>query len=173
MAGAKGAGAGCGFMGIFFLVLIGMCTSGGSGGRSGSDPYSSRYTPPVTAPAPAADTMTREWFYIHGTLNVRSAPDEDAPIVRTLSRGNHVQLGPKDANGWAHLSTGYPEGYVYRASDLVRRSAPAAPQPVASGRSASPGRSRRSNGYYTGPRGGCYYYSSSGRKQYVDRSYCN
>lgn len=26
--------------------------------------------------------------------------------------------------------------------------------------------------YHTGPRGGCYYYSSSGRKVYVDRSYC-
>lgn len=27
--------------------------------------------------------------------------------------------------------------------------------------------------YYTGPKGGCYYYSSSGKKVYVDRSYCN
>lgn len=26
--------------------------------------------------------------------------------------------------------------------------------------------------YYTGPRGGCYYISGSGRRQYVDRSYC-
>lgn len=29
------------------------------------------------------------------------------------------------------------------------------------------------NGYIRGPRGGCYYYTSSGRKQYVDRSLCN
>ena len=28
-------------------------------------------------------------------------------------------------------------------------------------------------GYITGPRGGCYYLSSSGRKVYVDRSLCN
>ena len=27
--------------------------------------------------------------------------------------------------------------------------------------------------YHSGPRGGCYYYNSSGHKQYVDRSYCN
>lgn len=27
--------------------------------------------------------------------------------------------------------------------------------------------------YYRGPRGGCYYYSSSGKKVYVDRSLCN
>jgi hypothetical protein len=30
-----------------------------------------------------------------------------------------------------------------------------------------------SSGYYRGPRGGCYTYSSSGRKRYVDRSLCN
>jgi hypothetical protein len=36
-----------------------------------------------------------------------------------------------------------------------------------------PGRSgAASRGYYTGPRGGCYTYSASGRKRYVDRSYC-
>ena len=26
--------------------------------------------------------------------------------------------------------------------------------------------------YYTGPRGGCYYLTASGRKQYVDHSFC-
>lgn len=26
---------------------------------------------------------------------------------------------------------------------------------------------------YTGPKGGCYYYNSSGNKTYVDRSECN
>jgi len=31
----------------------------------------------------------------------------------------------------------------------------------------------RSGGYIRGPRGGCYYYSASGRKVYVDRSLCN
>lgn len=29
------------------------------------------------------------------------------------------------------------------------------------------------NGYFTGPRGGCYTYSAGGRKRYVDHSYCN
>jgi hypothetical protein len=31
----------------------------------------------------------------------------------------------------------------------------------------------RSDGYFTGPRGGCYTYSGSGRKRYVDHSFCN
>jgi hypothetical protein len=30
-----------------------------------------------------------------------------------------------------------------------------------------------SRGYIRGPRGGCYYFSGSGRKVYVDRSLCN
>ena len=33
--------------------------------------------------------------------------------------------------------------------------------------------SSASRGYITGPRGGCYYISGSGRKVYVDRSMCN
>jgi hypothetical protein len=33
--------------------------------------------------------------------------------------------------------------------------------------------SQSAGGYYTGPRGGCYTYSRSGRKRYVDRSRCN
>jgi hypothetical protein len=33
--------------------------------------------------------------------------------------------------------------------------------------------SRTDNRYHLGPRGGCYTYSSSGRKRYVDRSLCH
>jgi hypothetical protein len=33
--------------------------------------------------------------------------------------------------------------------------------------------SSRHSGYYVGPRGGCYTYSVSGKKRYVDHSYCN
>lgn len=32
--------------------------------------------------------------------------------------------------------------------------------------------SRTENGYITGPRGGCYYWNSNGKKTYVDHSYC-
>ncbi|WP_460926286.1 hypothetical protein [Spirosoma agri] len=34
-------------------------------------------------------------------------------------------------------------------------------------------RTSQARTYYTGPRGGCYYLTGSGRKQYVDRSLCN
>lgn len=139
------------------------------------------YSAPVTA-------ETREWFYIHGALNVRTEPRRTGGLIHTLQPGDSVQLGPKDANGWARLySPGLGESYVYRASDLVQKQAPtvrsaAVSRSVSSSRggggprrSSAGSGSRRSSGsrvYHTGPRGGCYYYNSSGNKQYVDRSYC-
>lgn len=99
---------------------------------------------PVTPPpdsalslsAPAA-TEAREWFYIHGALNVRTVPRRTGGLIRTLQPGDSVQLGPKDANGWARLyGPGTGEAYVYRASALVQRRAPAV-RSTASSRSAS------------------------------------
>jgi hypothetical protein len=187
--GATNAGSarssGCasiGCLGFFLLVLVGMCSD--SDGPPSRDRYPASYstpsysTPSYSTPsysAPAT-TETREWFYIHGNLNVRAQPDKAATKVRTLRRGEYVQLGPKDATGWAALySSGSAEGYVYRASDLVQRRAPTT---SAGGSASSSGgggsrRSSSSRGYYTGPRGGCYTYSASGRKRYVDRSYCH
>jgi Protein of unknown function (DUF4236)/Bacterial SH3 domain len=169
---AQGGGcAGVGCLGFVVLVLMAMC--GDSDGPSSADRYPARYDmPSYSAPV---TTETRESFYIHGTLNVRAAPDKNAELVRTLRRGDYVQLSPKDASGWARLySPGSAEGYVYRASDLVRRQAPSVRSAASSGGGGGSRRSSaESRGYYTGPRGGCYYYSGSGRKQYVDRSYCN
>ena len=185
-AGASNAGGcmGTGCLGLFLLVLLGMCmgpddpptpsypSTTSSYSTSGYD-ASTYATSTYTA---AAEAETREWLYIHGTLNVRAEPRGSATVVRTLRRGDYVQLGPKDANGWAALYTGgSTEGYVYRASDLVQRQSPAT-RSVAGSASSGGGGSRRSSGgrvYHTGPRGGCYYYNSSGNKQYVDRSYCH
>ena len=51
-------------------------------------------------------------------------------------------------------------------------SAPSVPQRERS--RETPARSTAADrGYIRGPRGGCYYISSSGRKVYVDRSLCN
>lgn len=71
------------------------------------------------------EAAAAEAFHVSGVMNVRSAPDRYAPIVRQTSRGDTVRLGPEDANGWAPLySRGNREGYLYRASNLVRSAAP-------------------------------------------------
>lgn len=172
--------AGCGCLGFGLLLLMGLCMGGGGSGGSSRGTDVPPYTPSPavpTYPASTANDPGGEWFYIHGTLNVRSEPSRDAPVVRTLSRGDHVRLGPKDARGWARLYGHYGDGYVYRASDLVQTRAPAAPQrALSSGSTSSSGSRRRSGGgrqLHMGPRGGCYYINSNGNKTYVDRSECH
>jgi hypothetical protein len=175
----KASGCGCvgaGVAGFFMLVLAGMC-----GDATAPDTPYAGYTPAYRQSSPVypasgnevAYTGQRDDFYVHGPMNVRSQPNKHAAVVRTLSRGDRVTLGPRDANGWAPLFdyAGRQTGFVYRASDLVRTQAPATRSAVAGGSSRRSGAEAR--GYYTGPRGGCFTYSASGRKRYVDRSLCN
>jgi hypothetical protein len=173
--GASNSGClGCLGGGFVLLVIMGTCIGSDSPSPPRYAPLSSSYEASAP-PAPTADHL-----YIHEPLNVRSAPNKQGARVRTLSRGTAVRVGPKDENGWAPLYdyAGNADGYVYRASDAVRTYP--APEPAYSApraRSTSSGSTRRSSsasrGYHTGPRGGCYTYSPSGRKRYVDRSYCN
>lgn len=169
---------------IGFLVFAGFCGKIMSGGSddSYSTPASvytatpSTYMPSTySTPSTAASSIDTTSFYAHDAVNVRSRPGKENGRVRTLARGDYMRLGSKDANGWAPLynSSGVREGYVYRASAAVRTSPPAPRSATAPSRTTSRASSAAAAGYYTGPRGGCYTYSSSGRKRYVDHSYCN
>lgn len=168
------SGMGClaSFGALFGLIVMGTCI----GSSPSSEPA---YSPPLSIYSTSAPTS--DDLYIHESLNVRTDPNRHGSMVRTLTRGTAVKLGPKDANGWAPLydAAGNREGYVYRASNAVR-SYPARQRPSSVSRASRGGSSastRRSSsesrGYYTGPRGGCYTYSASGRKRYVDHSFCN
>jgi len=174
--GAGCSGAGMGVLALVALVFMGFCSLVTSGGHPGS-PGGAAAPPP--AYGDVSSTPPYEVMYIHGELNLRSAPNRDAPLVRTLVRGEQVRLGPGDARGWspAYDVNGRQEGYVFRASDLVRSGPPAERALPRSGGAAAAGAGSRrasaaSRGYYLGPRGGCYTYSASGRKRYVDHSYC-
>jgi hypothetical protein len=157
---------------ILLMFLVGFCsTIGGSPKPRGSyapTPSSEAAVLPVTGTGSSA-AQSAETMYVHEPLNVRSTPDRKGALVRTLNRGALVRLGPKDANGWAPLydMSGTREGYVYRASNAVQANPPAEPA------QASPRRSAASSGYHRGPRGGCYTYTASGNKRYVDRSLCD
>lgn len=54
----------------------------------------------------------------------------------------------------------------------VRPSTRATPRRSSARRAPARSLGRPSSGYHTGSRGGCYTYTASGRKRYVDRSYC-
>lgn len=181
-----GTATGCGCLGAFLMmVFVGMCVDALTPPDRAPTLSSTYESTSSTAGSPPAYTGSRDVFYIHGPLNVRSEPNKDAALVRTLYRGDRVELGPKDDRGWAPYVdyAGLKVGYVYRASDNARTYAPSfktAESSSGSARRSSGGSSSRgprtraaSRDYYTGPRGGCYTYSASGRKRYVDRSYCN
>lgn len=84
----------------------------------------------------------------------------------------------RDGDGLACEVSGRQRPAVRRsATPAPRRLAPVrvrpsrvTPRRSTARRSVAP--SSASRGYYTGSRGGCYTYTASGRKRYVDRSYC-
>jgi hypothetical protein len=177
--GSGCSGAGAGVLGLVALLFLGFCALVTSGGNSGSSAGAPAPSYSDASPGPSYPTPAYDVLYIHGALSLRSAPNRNAAVVRTLVRGEQVRLGPADARGWApaYDVNGRQEGYVYRASDLVRAAPPAErSEPRSSGSAGTRTGSRRgsasSRGYYLGPRGGCYTYSASGRKRYVDHSYC-
>lgn len=171
---ATGCSGPTALLGFVALLFMGFCSLISNAGNPGPPSVPAASEARAGAPPPSYDVL-----YIHGELNLRSAPDRNAALVRTLVRGEQVRLGPRDARGWApaYSVDGTREGYVFRSSGLVRSAPPAERPPrESSGAAESGARPRRasaaSRGYYTGPRGGCYTYSASGRKRYVDHSYC-
>ncbi|HEX8392567.1 MAG TPA: SH3 domain-containing protein [Longimicrobium sp.] len=130
----------------------------------------------------------RHTLHAHSTFNVRAKPSTTSRVVRTLRRGDTVSVG-EAKDGWSPvIENGDRIGYVSRAGEALRSYAPTIPSPqvatyfndgsgsarrAGSSRGTSRRSSAESRGYYTGPRGGCYTYSASGRKRYVDHSYCN
>lgn len=71
---------------------------------------------------------------------------------------------PQAANIYA---PSLPEPPVVRAPEI--EAPPVVARTTPASRTARSSTSRR---YYMGPRGGCYYLTGSGNRQYVDRSYC-
>lgn len=118
--------------------------------------------------------------------NLRETPSQTGRVKQEVPMGSEIKVLDNkgawyvvriaDAVGWMHgntfrftsssvsdqeSSTSAPEGPPSRPS-RVRADSPSGVSSSSSGRS-----------YIRGPRGGCYYYSGSGRKVYVDRGLCN
>lgn len=156
------------------------------------------FTLAVLLPA-AASAQTR---YATRALRLRAAPVATAEPVGNIPAGAavYVRSCAYGGNAWCAVDYAGASGYA-AAQYLVTRNAGAAayddgetaergtasrpvrrtPSPASSQRStrhSSTGESARrsssaSRQLIRGPRGGCYYYTASGRKQYVDRSLCH
>jgi hypothetical protein len=142
-----------------------------------------------------ADAQVRTATVIAERANLREAPAQASEIKQEVAVGTSIKVLDRkgawyvvridDSVGWMHGNT-----FRIGSSSVIQQSDPvleddASPSPAAntsrpirsrsgsvqsndSGSRSSPGRT-----LIRGPRGGCYYYSSSGRKVYVDRSLCN
>jgi hypothetical protein len=119
--GSRSGGCGAGCLG--FLILLAIV------GR-GCDPRPSRYSSPAfpdapsspSAYAPASESPARLWA--HGTVNVRSGPGTDFPVVRRVGRGEAIDVGSADDRGWGRVGGSSSGEYVYRASPALRDSPP-------------------------------------------------
>jgi hypothetical protein len=99
--------------------------------------------------------------------------------------GRHVVYAISDMYGEFKLVTSVsgrttPRNVVWNTSTRRLAAAQGASTPTGSSparRATGSARKARASaeerGYYLGPRGGCYTYTSSGRKRYVERSLCN
>lgn len=153
-----------------------------------SEPASTALATVLDFPVPAAHAATRSGFlpaaespslttlYAHSAIRIRSRPSRSASIVRTLRAGDSVTVAdPED--GWsAVLERGDTTGYVSRATNSLRASRRGTIQPLMGSGNAYQPSGHGSSGsrvYHRGPKGGCYYYTGSGNKQYVARSVCD
>ncbi|HEX6750717.1 MAG TPA: DUF3761 domain-containing protein [Longimicrobium sp.] len=84
-----------------------------------------RDTPLSTVGTGYVAPQQRETLYAHGQVNVRAGAGQSHAIVRTLARGERVEVEAADANGWAPAYvSGARVGYVYRASTRLRAGPP-------------------------------------------------
>lgn len=141
-------------------TLIGTATAAMDGGKfsvkspSGSQTCSGTYDPFDNRPTISAPFNCSGGEF--GTMTVtRNADMRSGSGTVTLSNGTsgRVAFGSSAAS----VIASPPQPSTYQAQSLL-------PKP------AAPSTFRR---YYRGPRGGCYYLTSGGNKQYVDRSLCN
>ncbi len=116
------------------------------------------------------------------TLYVRDQPGKEGTVVDTLQQYERVMIrgGQDITKGWVEVKlndslSDNTSAFVY--GPLLMDELPSADEYIDSkGKIVSYTKKQAYNNgikYYRGPRGGCFYYTSSGRKQYVDRSYCN
>lgn len=116
--------------------------------------------------------------------NLKKEPTVYGKVITKISSGNQVMVIEYVTNSNGYFKVLYEDKLGY-LNDLYLKSFPEKDELKKIGKpyvdknksskksetSVLPKSNSRS--YYTGPRGGCYYYNGSGKKQYVSRSYCN
>lgn len=143
--------------------------------------------------AGVASAQRRTGVVTSTRANLRETPSQSGGVKQEVPVGSEITILDSkgawyviriaDAVGWMHGNTfrfGNDSG-VEEAKPAVDRaptypadttSRPARIKADSSPSNTTSSQSNSAGGYIRGPRGGCYYYSKSGRKVYVDRSLC-
>ena len=135
--------------------------------------------------------QTRYARVISENANLRDTPSITDISEMEVAKGTQVKVLDEklpwyvvrvdNRVGWIHGNTIEFTGYGGSITESPRPRTmvpeyqpPTLPAPRRESLREAPVRTNtESRGYIRGPRGGCYYYSGSGRKVYVDRSLCN
>lgn len=149
--------------------------------------YTASTVQPVAAtvePAP----LPRDWATRWATRAqpLRRRPRATAAAGAMVRRGEEVHIPTFAAgrSGWVPVlgtserdTVGYVRGsglgLVAIDTTTISEQSPRRSTAATATLYTPPSYTAPSNGYTRGPRGGCYTYSASGRKRYVDRSLCN
>lgn len=138
------------------------------------------------------------WHFVNAkSIKLYSSASEKSKVIGDIGTASYVKiLGAVDTKGFVKVSISDYEGYVYKkylVDDLDKITvsnaeadvnyakknyttaitAKATAQDKQQVQQAKQVNRVGSGIYYRGKRGGCYYYSPSGKKVYVDRSLCN
>lgn len=116
---------------------------------------------------------------ISQNANLRGTPSSNGKVVEKLSQGTVVDVIQQRGAWFLVQSTdyaGWMHGNALKIANsfltLEPQQIPQVEQPARQAPTET--KSTPAQPAYTrGPRGGCYYISSSGRKVYVDRNLCN
>jgi hypothetical protein len=127
-------------------------------------------------------TYSQSAVVIVENANLRGTPNQNGKVVDILLNGSSIEI-IKQSGAWFLLQTseyvGWLHGNTIRLNESVEANYSVPNEYVTPNRkkksvktTSTPRKSASSRRYYLGPRGGCYYLTASGNKQYVDRSLC-
>jgi hypothetical protein len=126
-------------------------------------------------------TQKRSARVVAQNATLRQTPSANGLAEQEIAEGMVVKV-LDEKSPWYVVRVGDRVGWMHRATlvftDEATPSTTSEPEPVNVSTPETysppqPPRPTTDRTYIRGPRGGCYYISSSGRKVYVDRSMCN
>lgn len=125
-------------------------------------------------------TVTRTNATLHGTPvstgKIMAKLDAGTRVEILIAQGTWHLVQSSEYVGWISngaIKADVPAVEPSATPPLTLRSTTTQSGPTQTSTVPSAPRSGDTRGYTRGPRGGCYYISSSGKKTYVDRSLCN